>query len=329
MSTSDTVAGAAIDARGNPQAWNMRLVGHCPMEGRGDGMHINLKDGYAFFAHMGDFGLGTSIVDVRDPSAPRLVNQLTVPERHPLPQGPDRRRHPAGQLRAVPGHRRRRAASRCSTSPGRPSRERSPSCRCPGKGIHRMTWFEGPYVYVTGSEAGWTDQFLIIVDLSDPSSPREVGRFWMPGQHAAGGEQSNAAAGPDLQAASRAGARRPRLLRLVGRGPGDPGHRRQVPAEAGEPPRLRRRRQRRDALGAAAAGPRRAGGHGRVRPQRLRGDPEAGPRGRHRGRHEPEGGQPVPGAIGGRLLLRGAAGSARTTSTRCARARSATRTSST
>ena len=22
-----------------------------------------------------------------------------------------------------------------------------------GKGIHRMTWFEGPYVYVTGSEA--------------------------------------------------------------------------------------------------------------------------------------------------------------------------------
>ena len=52
MSTSDTVAGAAIDARGNPQAWNMRLVGHCPMEGRGDGMHINLKDGYAFFRLM-------------------------------------------------------------------------------------------------------------------------------------------------------------------------------------------------------------------------------------------------------------------------------------
>ena len=48
----------------------MRLVGHCPMDGRGDGMHINLKDGYAFFAHMGDNGIGTSIVDVRDPTAP-------------------------------------------------------------------------------------------------------------------------------------------------------------------------------------------------------------------------------------------------------------------
>src|ERR1043165_5068460 len=60
MSTSDAVAGAAIGARGNPQAWRMRLVGRCPMEGRGDGMHINLKDGYAFFGHMGDFGIGTS-----------------------------------------------------------------------------------------------------------------------------------------------------------------------------------------------------------------------------------------------------------------------------
>ena len=60
-----------------------------------------------------------------------------------------------------------------------------------GKGIHRMTYFEDPYVYVTGSETGWTDQFLIVVDLSDRSNPREVGRFWMPGMHAAGGERSS------------------------------------------------------------------------------------------------------------------------------------------
>jgi hypothetical protein len=50
------------------------------MDGRGDGMHINLKDGYAFFAHMGDNGIGTSIVDVRDPAAPRLVKQIPVPD---------------------------------------------------------------------------------------------------------------------------------------------------------------------------------------------------------------------------------------------------------
>ena len=37
MAMSDTMVGAARDAKGNPQAWNMRLVGHCPMDGRGDG----------------------------------------------------------------------------------------------------------------------------------------------------------------------------------------------------------------------------------------------------------------------------------------------------
>ena len=78
--TSTEFRGAMVDARGNPEARNMRLVGHCNMDWRGDGMHINLKDGYAFFAHMGDHGIGTSIVDVRDPEQPRLVKQLEVPE---------------------------------------------------------------------------------------------------------------------------------------------------------------------------------------------------------------------------------------------------------
>jgi hypothetical protein len=52
-----------------------------------------------------------------------------------------------------------------------------------------MTYWEAPYAYMSGSEEGWNDQFFMIVDLSDPSRPREVGRWWMPGQHAAGGEQ--------------------------------------------------------------------------------------------------------------------------------------------
>lgn len=188
MSTSDTVAGAAIDARGNPQAWNMRLVGHCPMEGRGDGMHINLKDGYAFFAHMGDYGLGTSILDVRDPSAPRVVNQLPVPtgiHSHKV--------QIVGDVLLVNYEQYRGSSAQGGLKVFDVSRPTEPReiafLPMTGKGIHRMTYFEEPYVYVTGSEAGWTDQFLIIVDLSDPSNPREVGRFWMPGMHAAGGEQ--------------------------------------------------------------------------------------------------------------------------------------------
>jgi hypothetical protein len=57
-----------------------------------------------------------------------------------------------------------------------------------GKGVHRMTYWEPPYAYMSGSDAGFIDQFLVIVDLSEPSRPREVGRWWYPGQNTGGGE---------------------------------------------------------------------------------------------------------------------------------------------
>ena len=189
MTVTGGVAGAAIDKHGNPQAKNMRLVGHCPMEGRGDGMHINLKDGYAFFGHMGDNGIGTSILDVRDPSAPRVVNQLMVPNgihSHKV--------QIVGDILLVNYEQYRSTSSQGGLKVFDVSKTTEPReiafLPMSGKGIHRMTWFEGPYVYVTGSEEGWSDQFLIVVDISDPSNPREVGRFWMPGMHVAGGEVS-------------------------------------------------------------------------------------------------------------------------------------------
>lgn len=182
-------AGAAVDARGAPQARNMRLVGHCPMDGRGDGMHINLKDGYAFFGHMGDNGIGTSIVDVRDPMAPRLVGQL------PVPSGIHSHKvQIVGDVLLVNYERFKGGTARGGLKVfdvARPTEPREIGfLPMSGKGVHRMTYWEEPYAYVTGSEEGWTDQFLIVVDLSDPSSPREVGRWWMPGMHAAGGERS-------------------------------------------------------------------------------------------------------------------------------------------
>lgn len=44
-------------------------------------------------------------------------------------------------------------------------------------------------MYVTGSDDGYCDQFLQIVDLSDPTAPVEIGRWWYPGMHEAGGER--------------------------------------------------------------------------------------------------------------------------------------------
>ena len=56
-------------------------------------------------------------------------------------------------------------------------------------GVHRMTFWEPPYAYASASDDGFTDQFLMIIDLSDPANPKEAGRFWLPGTNTAAGER--------------------------------------------------------------------------------------------------------------------------------------------
>jgi hypothetical protein len=41
---------------------------------------------------------------------------------------------------------------------------------------------------MSGSDEGFIDQFLVIVDLSEPTRPCEVGRWWFPGQNTGAGE---------------------------------------------------------------------------------------------------------------------------------------------
>ena len=67
------------DMLAQAEALNMRLVGQTGLNGHGDCMHINLKAGYAFVAHMGESRVGTSVVDVSDPGRPRVVTQLETP----------------------------------------------------------------------------------------------------------------------------------------------------------------------------------------------------------------------------------------------------------
>ena len=190
MTTTAGDGGAALDAKGAPQAHNLRLIGHCPMDGRGDGMHINLKDGHAFFAHMGENGIGTSIVDVRDPTAPQLVKQLMLP-----PGVHSHKVQIVDDILLVNYERMGKGDAPVGLKVYDVSNVTEPReigfLPMTGKGVHRVTYWEPPYAYLAGSEEGWTDQFLMIVDLSDPTSPREVGRWWMPGMHAAGGEQSS------------------------------------------------------------------------------------------------------------------------------------------
>ncbi len=176
---------------------NLRLIGHTDLDGYGDGSQLIRHGDYLFVGHMGSSG--TSIVDVRDPSKPRLVKRL------PVPTGSTHAHKVqiAGDLLVV-NHEQIGAGGHGAPAPSTLDGHSAgiqlydvadplnpkPISFFPvgGKGVHR-TWFaDGRYVYVSGRPDGYRERIFIIVDVADPAKPREVGRWWLPGVWEAGGE---------------------------------------------------------------------------------------------------------------------------------------------
>ena len=57
-----------------------------------------------------------------------------------------------------------------------------------GCGVHRFDADER-YAYISTEMEGYIGNILVIYDVGNPARPKEVSRWWMPGQHLAGGEQ--------------------------------------------------------------------------------------------------------------------------------------------
>jgi hypothetical protein len=178
----------------SPQAdaLNMRLVGQTDLNGHGDGMHVNVQDGFAYVGHMGESRVGTSVVDVSDPRQPRVVAELETP-----PGTHSHKVQVVGDVLLVNYERNAAFEPNAPSWQGglkvfdisRPAQPREIAfLKMPGKGVHRMTYWEPPFAYMSGSDEGFIDQFLVIVDLSDPARPCEVGRWWYPGQNTGAGE---------------------------------------------------------------------------------------------------------------------------------------------
>jgi hypothetical protein len=58
-----------------------------------------------------------------------------------------------------------------------------------GNGTHRNYYAGGNYVHVAANMKGYQGNIYMIVDISDPAHPVEVGRWWYPGQWVEGGEK--------------------------------------------------------------------------------------------------------------------------------------------
>jgi hypothetical protein len=164
---------------------------------------VYVAGGCAYIGHLpNQQRLGTSILDVSDPRAPRLLSQIFIDEG-------DSHSHKArviGDLMIVNveqnmGKGGRKSAD-SSAQPDSPYREGGfklydvsdrtrPKLiahhRTFGRGVHRFDMDE-KYAYISTEMEGYVGNILVIYDLRDPAQPAEVSRWWMPGQHVAGGE---------------------------------------------------------------------------------------------------------------------------------------------
>jgi hypothetical protein len=59
--------------------------------------------------------------------------------------------------------------------------------RTHGFGVHRFDMDES-YAYISTEMPGYIGNILVIYNLANPEKPEEISRWWMPGQHLAGGE---------------------------------------------------------------------------------------------------------------------------------------------
>jgi hypothetical protein len=202
-----TIAGPAV-ADPIPQGWiakNVEPVGYTDLNGKPASFKMAIKRGdngrwYLYVGHFSDYGV--SVVDVTDPANPRVVNFLE----HPKNSGTTQVTISGNLLITGVQHALRPLwprgnaqleASERVTIPNTPT----PASELPkggvylwdisnperpqqisfwdanGEGTHRNYYPGGRYAYLASTKPGYSGEVLIILDVSDPKNPREVGHW--------------------------------------------------------------------------------------------------------------------------------------------------------
>jgi hypothetical protein len=170
-------------------AVGLRTIGHCDLAGYGDGMQVMPFGDALYVGHFGPSGMGTSIIDIADVTAPRLVRQWRAPG------GTHTHKVQVAEGLLLVNHEQFRGGDPYSAGmavydladPFDP--QQIGWFDSTGKGVHRMVWTGGRYAYVSAIPDGFDDRIWVIVDMTDPTHPVEAGRWWWPGQRVGAAEQ--------------------------------------------------------------------------------------------------------------------------------------------
>ncbi|ODU09197.1 MAG: hypothetical protein ABS84_09255 [Rubrivivax sp. SCN 71-131] len=200
-------------------ARNMKLIGHSDIGGRGDGLQLMVHRGHAYVGH--PWSQGFSIVDVRDPRRPGKVSYVPAPpntwnihlQAHDdlllvinaldLFAGveafaDERAYYTRSMAESVHGTTRARAWSAGMTvyDISTPDQPRGiGQLDVEGVGLHRLWYVGGRWAYASALLDGFSDYIFVTIDLADPTRPRLVGRWWLPGMNRAAGEIGQAPEG--------------------------------------------------------------------------------------------------------------------------------------
>jgi hypothetical protein len=197
-------------------ARNIRIIGHSDQGGRPDGVQIMVHHGYAYVGHM--FSKGFSVIDVRDPRHPQPVTYLPAPpntwnihlqahdelllvihakDMFADAAFADEHAYYRGQIGEIVGTAAGSSTGAQDWSAGlavydlsRPAEPRRIGFMpVQGGGIHRAWYVGGRWAYVSALLDGFSDYIFMSIDMSDPTQPREAGRWWIPGMNLAAGER--------------------------------------------------------------------------------------------------------------------------------------------
>jgi hypothetical protein len=174
---------------------NLEVVGYHDLSGRpGFKMAVQEVDGrwLLYLGHL--WHRGWSILDVTEPSTPRLVHSVDGPDNTWTIQIQVAERRMVTALERIDSGWGGDSAAPHDEGflvwsvddPVDP--QLLGQYRTGGAGTHRNYYDGGRYVHTSSAAAGFDGHIYAIVDIADPATPFEIGRWWVPGQWRAGGE---------------------------------------------------------------------------------------------------------------------------------------------